>query len=62
MATTAIPGHRGSPDPENGLPESTLGAFGPARLLGADGVELDVRSTADGVMGRLGRWRSITIR
>jgi len=50
MATTAILGHRGSPDPENGLRENTLDAFERARLLGADGVELDVRSTADGAM------------
>ena len=50
MATTAILGHRGSPDPEHGLRENTLEAFDRARLLGAAGVELDVRSTADGAM------------
>ncbi|HEY7916657.1 MAG TPA: glycerophosphodiester phosphodiesterase [Acidimicrobiales bacterium] len=50
MATTAILGHRGSPDPANGVRENSLEAFERARRLGADGVELDVRSTADGAM------------
>ena len=31
-------------------PENTLAAFAQARELGADGVELDVRRTADGVL------------
>lgn len=31
-------------------PENTIAAFAAARALGADGVELDVRRTADGVL------------
>src|SRR6188768_3753377 len=31
-------------------PENTLNAFARARALGADGVELDVRRSADGVL------------
>ena len=49
MATpTAVQAHRGSPDPASGIRENTLDAFARARALGADGVELDVRLTADG--------------
>ena len=49
MATpTAVQAHRGSPDPDSGIRENTLDAFARARALGADGVELDVRLTADG--------------
>ncbi|MGD0882769.1 MAG: glycerophosphodiester phosphodiesterase [Acidimicrobiales bacterium] len=44
----AVQAHRGSPDPGSGIRENTLGAFARARSLGADGVELDVRLTADG--------------
>jgi glycerophosphoryl diester phosphodiesterase len=46
--TTAVQAHRGSPDQATGIRENTLGAFARARSLGADGVELDVRRTADG--------------
>jgi glycerophosphoryl diester phosphodiesterase len=49
-AIPAIHAHRGSPDPANGVAENTLEAFFRARLLGADGVELDVRRTADGAL------------
>jgi len=45
---TAVQAHRGSPDPSAGVLENTLAAFARARELGADGVELDVRLTADG--------------
>jgi len=45
---TAVQAHRGSPDPASGIQENTLEAFDRARALGADGVELDVRLTADG--------------
>lgn len=38
-------GHRGA---SQARPENTLGAFSKARELGADGVELDARRTADG--------------
>jgi glycerophosphoryl diester phosphodiesterase len=38
-------GHRGA---SRARPENTLGAFSKARELGADGVELDARRTADG--------------
>jgi len=49
VATTiAVQAHRGSPDPASGIRENTLEAFARARTLGADGVELDVRLTADG--------------
>jgi glycerophosphoryl diester phosphodiesterase len=41
-----ILGHRGSPAE---LPENTMPSFRRAREVGADGVELDVRVTADGV-------------
>ncbi len=40
-------GHRGA---SAAAPENTLGAFARARELGADGVELDVRRTADDVL------------
>lgn len=46
----AIQAHRGSPDPSQGIAENTLEAFARARQLGADGVELDVRLTADGAL------------
>ncbi len=42
---TAVFAHRGCTD---GFTENTLDAFAEARRLGADGVELDVRLTADG--------------
>lgn len=44
---TAIWGHRGASAVK---PENTLAAFTEALRLGADGVELDVRRTADGAM------------
>lgn len=44
---TGIFGHRGASAVE---PENTLAAFAAAARLGADGVELDVRRTADGAM------------
>jgi glycerophosphoryl diester phosphodiesterase len=40
-------GHRGA---SAVAPENTVAAFSKARALGADGVELDVRRTADGVL------------
>jgi len=40
-------GHRGA---SAAAPENTLAAFTRAREMGADGVELDVRRTADGVL------------
>ena len=40
-------GHRGA---SAVAPENTVAAFAKARELGADGVELDVRRTADGVL------------
>ena len=43
--------HRGAHDPESpGVRENTVEAFGRAARLGADGVELDVRQTSDGVL------------
>ncbi len=42
-----ILGHRGA---SAARPENTLAAFAKARELGADGVELDARKTADGWM------------
>jgi glycerophosphoryl diester phosphodiesterase len=45
---TAVFAHRGCT--EGGLRENTLEAFAEARRLGADGVELDVRLTADGAL------------
>ena len=44
---TAVWAHRGSAEQAR---ENTLAAFRAARRDGADGVELDVRSTADGVL------------
>jgi glycerophosphoryl diester phosphodiesterase len=44
---TAVFAHRGCTD---GFVENTLEAFGEAKRLGADGVELDVRLTADGAL------------
>jgi glycerophosphoryl diester phosphodiesterase len=46
---TAVLAHRGSPLPP-GAPENTLAAFRRAADLGANGVELDVRRSADGVL------------
>ena len=43
----SILGHRGAADDAT---ENTLAAFAAARRLGADGVELDVRRTADGAL------------
>jgi len=40
-------GHRGA---SAAAPENTIAAFSKARALGSDGVELDVRRTADGVL------------
>src|SRR4051794_10674132 len=40
-------GHRGAPVE---APENTIAAFVAAGRLGADGVELDVRRTADGAL------------
>ncbi len=46
-----IVAHRGAHQPESpGVRENTLEAFTLAGRLGADGVELDVRRTADGVL------------
>jgi glycerophosphoryl diester phosphodiesterase len=44
---TAVFAHRGC---THGFVENTLDAFTEARRLGADGVELDVRLTADGAL------------
>ena len=44
---TAVYAHRGCTE---GFVENTLEAFAEARRLGADGVELDVRLTADGAL------------
>lgn len=48
--STAVQAHRGSPDASAGVRENTLDAFTLARARGADGVELDVRMTADGAL------------
>ncbi len=48
MRTVAVHAHRGSPDPGSGVEENSVRSFERARRLGADGVELDVRLTADG--------------
>jgi len=45
---TRVFAHRGCT--ETGMIENTLDAFAEARRLGADGVELDVRLTADGAL------------
>lgn len=50
MRSTAVVAHRGSPDAALGIRENTLEAFLHALQLGADGVELDVRMTADGAL------------
>ncbi len=50
VQTIAVQAHRGSPDAEAGIPENTLAAFARAASLGADGIELDVRLTADGAL------------
>lgn len=50
MTVTAVHAHRGSPDAASGIGENTLDAFLRAGRLGADGVELDVRLTADGAL------------
>jgi len=42
-----VQAHRGSPDLAEGIVENSLEAFARARRLDADGVELDVRLTAD---------------
>lgn len=47
MATPLIYAHRGA---SAEAPENTIEAFALAREQGADGVELDVRRTADGAM------------
>jgi glycerophosphoryl diester phosphodiesterase len=44
---TAVFAHRGCTE---GFTENTIAAFAEARRLGADGVELDVRLTADGAL------------
>jgi glycerophosphoryl diester phosphodiesterase len=44
---TAVLAHRGCTE---GFTENTIAAFAEARRLGADGVELDVRLTADGAL------------
>lgn len=44
---TAVISHRGCTE---GFTENTLEAFAEAKRLGADGVELDVRLTADGAL------------
>ncbi|MGC8462674.1 MAG: glycerophosphodiester phosphodiesterase [Acidimicrobiales bacterium] len=46
----AVYAHRGCPDASRGIAENTTEAFARARELGADGVELDVRRTADGAL------------
>jgi glycerophosphoryl diester phosphodiesterase len=50
VADVAVQAHRGSPDTALGVRENTLESFFRARQLGADGVELDVRMTADGAV------------
>lgn len=45
--STAVIAHRGA---SAHAPENTVAAFRKANELGADGVELDVRSTADGAL------------
>ncbi|MHB1709816.1 MAG: glycerophosphodiester phosphodiesterase [Acidimicrobiales bacterium] len=49
-ADVAIWAHRGSSDPDRGISENTLEAFGRAGRLGADGIELDIRLTRDGAV------------
>ena len=50
MPNTAVHAHRGSADAGSGIAENTLASFDRARRLGADGVELDVRMSADGAL------------
>ncbi len=50
MVGIAVQAHRGCPDAAGGVRENTLEAFLRARQLGASGVELDVRRTADGAL------------
>ena len=47
MGTPQVVAHRGA---SRAARENTLEAFDLARTLGADGIELDVRRTADGLM------------
>jgi len=47
MALTRVFAHRGS---AQSAPENSISAFLEARRLGADGVELDVRRSADGAL------------
>ncbi len=47
MTVPAIIAHRGA---SAAFPENTVEAFAGARALGADGVELDVRRSADGAL------------
>jgi glycerophosphoryl diester phosphodiesterase len=47
---TSVVAHRGAPARAVGIGENTIAAFQRARDLGADGVELDVRLTADGAI------------
>ena len=48
VVSPLVQAHRGSPAPGQGIAENTVAAFARAARLGADGVELDVRLTADG--------------
>jgi glycerophosphoryl diester phosphodiesterase len=50
LGAPSVYAHRGSPDPARGIGDNSLPAFARARRLGADGVELDVRMTADGAI------------
>jgi len=51
LVTVLIVAHRGAHEPESpGVRENTLRAFAGAAGRGADGVELDVRRSADGVL------------
>ncbi len=50
MVVTSVVAHRGAPDPAAGIAENTIAAFRRAHDLGADGIELDVRMTADGAI------------
>ncbi|MHB8220829.1 MAG: glycerophosphodiester phosphodiesterase [Acidimicrobiales bacterium] len=47
---TRVFAHRGRTEGVQGHPENTAAAFAAARRLGCDGVELDVRRTADGAL------------
>jgi len=47
---TRVFSHRGRTEDAPGTLENTVAAFRTARSLGCDGVELDVRRTADGVL------------